>query len=161
VVTVVLRHSESLNLKVVECSGAVTTAQLGALAACAAGHPALLEADGLNIVHPNADLSGVDLQALAAHFAHYQSLYAPLRFQIYRRTAWVCQSLSAEAHVDFWVLGDASRKAFSTNARRLETLAEACDWLLLNGAERAQVERREGFIELAVFDDAPDAALAR
>ncbi len=159
--TVVLRHSERLNLTVVECGGLVTTAQLGALADCAARNAALLEADSLNIVRPGADLSGVELSTLAAHFARYQKLYTPLRFQIYRRTAWICQSPSADAHVDFWVLGDASRKAFSTNARRAETLADACDWLLLSSQEREQVENGYGFVELARFGEVAGRAAAR
>lgn len=152
---VILRYSETLNLTFVECTGVVTTAQLASLARCAAENMAFLKADSLNLVHADADLSSVDLQALAAHFAQYQKLYAPLQFQIYRRTAWVCHSPSAEAQVDFWVLGNASRKAFSTNTRRLNTLAEAADWLLLNQAELAMIETGEGFVEFAVFEDAP------
>jgi hypothetical protein len=158
-VTVVVRHSKTLNLNLVECSGVVTTAQLGALAACAADNPMLLEADSLNIVRPGADLSGVDMSALGALYAHYQKLFAPLKFQVYRRTAWVCQSPAAQAHVAFWARGNESRKAFSTNTCQMDTLSEAADWLLLNADERGQVDRYEGFSEIARFDDA--RALAR
>jgi hypothetical protein len=162
-VTVVLRHSETLNLNFVECSGAVSTEQLGALAACAAQNPALLDADSLNLVRPDADLSGVDLAALYALFAHYQTLYAPLRFQVYRRTAWVCQNPSALPHVTVFAREHDARKAFSTNTRRLETLAEAGEWLLLSAAELDDLERGAGFTEIAVFEDAPPVrhALAR
>lgn len=153
--TVVLRHSETLNLNFVECRGAVSTEQLGALAACAAQNRALLQADSLNLVRPDADLSGVDLPALHALFAHYQKLFAPIDFQVYRRTAWVCQSPSAIPHVAVFAGEHAARKAFSTNARRLETLAEAGEWLLLSAEEIADVECGEGFTEIAVFDDAP------
>jgi hypothetical protein len=159
---VALRHSETLNLTFVECSGLVSTDQLGGLAACAAETPVLLSSDSLNVIRPDADLSGVDLCALGAMYARYQELYAPLKFQVYRRTAWVCQSPSADAHVDFWVKGANPGKAFSTNVRRVETLAEAGDWLLLSSAELAQIETGEGFVQLAVFDE-PRArrALAR
>jgi hypothetical protein len=156
----VLRHNQTLNLNVVECTGAVSTAQLGALAAYVAEHPELLGADSLNLVRPCADLSGVDLRELAGFYARYRELYAPLKFQVYRRTAWVCQSASADAHVDFWVTGANPGKAFSTNVRRMETLAEAGDWLLLGGAELEQVERGEGFIELARFQDPEPTRMA-
>jgi hypothetical protein len=154
-VTVVVRHSKTLNLNFVECSGVVTTGQLGALAACAAENPMLLQADGLNVVRPGADLSGVDMAALGALYARYQKLFAPVKVQVYRRTAWVCESPAAMAHVAFWDRGDESRKAFSSNTRRLDTIAEAADWLLLSAAERAQIETGEGFLLIARFDDAP------
>ncbi len=159
--TVVLRHSRSLNLNFVECIGEVTTDQLAALAACAAQNSELLGADSLNVVRPGADLSGVDMDALGVLFARYRKLYEPLRFQIYRRTAWVCECPAACAYVDFWVAGEASRKAFSTNARRLSSVAAACEWLLLSVPERAQVESGEGFAEFGRFEDAPLRAAAR
>lgn len=154
-VTVLVRHSKTLNLNFVECSGVVTTEQLGALAACAAENPLLLEADSLNIVRPGADLSGVDMAALGALYARYQKLFAPVQVQVYRRTAWVCESPSAMSHVAFWDRGDESRKAFSSNTRRLDTIAEAADWLLLNSAELRQIETGQGFSLIALFDDAP------
>jgi hypothetical protein len=160
-VTVIVRYSETLNLSFVECSGVVTTEQLGALAACAAQNSDLLTSDSLNIVRPGADLSGVDVRALGALYAQYQKLFAPLQFQLYRRTAWICQSPAGEWHVDFWVRGHETRKTFSSNTRRLETLAEAADWLLLSGAELAMLESGDGFIEIDRFNDAPAHGAAR
>lgn len=158
--TVVLRHSDRLNLNFVECTGPVTTAQLVALAACAAQNPILLSSDSLNFVGPDADLSGVDMAAMNELFAHYQKAYAPLHFQVYRRTAWVCHSPSAMPHVAVFAREHDALKAFSTNVRRLETIAAACEWLLLSPAEIADVEQRAGFDQIAVFEDEPAARLA-
>jgi hypothetical protein len=159
-VTVLVRHSPTLNLNFVECSGVVSTEQLGALAACASQHETLLKSDSLNIVRAGADFSGVDMAALGALYAHYQKLYKPLQFQVYRRTAWICQCPSALPRVDFWVRGDEARKAFATNTRRLETLAEAAEWLLLSPDESAMLESGESFAEFAHFDDEPARAVA-
>jgi hypothetical protein len=48
-VTVLVRHSPTLNLNFVECSGVVSTEQLGALAALAAQRVRMLKSDSLNI----------------------------------------------------------------------------------------------------------------
>lgn len=153
--TVVVRHSKSLNLNFVECTGIVTTEQLGALAQCAAKNPMLLESDSLNVVRPCADLSGVDMAALGALYARFQTMFAPVKVQVYRRTAWVCESPTAMAHVAFWDRGDESRKSFSSNTRHLNSMAEAAEWLLLNAAERGDIESGDGFSLIARFDDAP------
>lgn len=52
------------------------------------------------------------------------------------------------------------REALSSTVRKFDTFAEAADWLLLSAAEIDAVERGEGFVELAVFGDAPLARLA-
>jgi hypothetical protein len=159
-VTVVLRHNETLELNLVEYAGAITDDQLMAVAAYGARNPNFLKTDALNIVRGGADFSAVDLPALDALFLRYRALYAPLNFQIYRRAAWLCLSAAADGHVSHWVGGHDMRGAMSSAVRKFETLADAGDWLLLSAGELDAVDRGEGFADLAVFDDAPAAALA-
>lgn len=157
--TVTIRYSETFKLSLTECTGVVSTEQLGDLAECAAQNTELLTSDSLNIIRPGADLSGVDVHALGALYAKFMKLFAPLQFPVYRRTAWVCQSPTADWHVDFWVRGHETLKTFSSNTRRMETLAEAADWLLLSGAELAQLERFETFVDMACFEEKPEGGL--
>lgn len=159
--TIVLRQNETLELNVVDYQGAVTVAQLKAIAAFAARKPGFLKNDVLNIVHPGAEFSAVDFRALDALFARYRQMFARFDFQIYRRSAWLCLSAAADAHVAYWVREPDLREAFSTNARRFDTLAEAGDWLLLSSAEIAALDRGEGLSEIGRFEDTPAAALAR
>lgn len=158
--TVVVHYSSTFKLSLTECTGIVTTEQLGALVECAAQNPELLTSDSLNIIRPGSDLSGVDVHVLGAIYAKFQTLFAPLQFPVYRRTAWICQSPAADWHVDFWVRGPENLKTFSSNTHRLNTLAEAADWLVLSDAERAQLERYETFVEVARFEQR-DSALIR
>lgn len=157
---ILLRYSETLNLSFVECAGAVSTAELGALAACAAKDSALLESDSLNVIRPDADFSAVDIPALSALYARFQTLYAPIKLEVYRRTAWVCQNPSAQAHVDLFAGSRDAGKTFSTNARRMETLSEAGEWLMLSDVELAQVESGEGFTQIARFNEPAAPAMA-
>ena len=160
---VVLRHNETLELNLAEYMGVITLAQLVGVAGFGAKHPDFLKADTLNVIHENADFSAVDLTELDALFARYKALFAPLNFQIYRRSAWLCLSTAAVPYVDHWLGEHDMREAMSSAVRRFETYADAGDWLLLSAAELAQVERGEGFTELAAFDDMPamPRALAR
>ncbi len=159
--TVVLRHSETLELNLVEYAGDVTLAQLKALAAFAARNPAMLKRDNLNIALPGADFASVTFSALDALFARYRALYAQLEFQIYRRAAWVCLSPPVEPYLSYWLGERDLRAAFAANVRRFDNLAEAGDWLLLSPAEIAQVDSCDGFVEHARFDDLPLRAVAR
>jgi hypothetical protein len=153
-VTIVLRHNAALELNLVEYLGAITPAQLKALAAYGARHPGYLRTDTLNIVREGADFDAVDLPALDALFERFRKLYAPLELTIYRRSAWLCRSPAAAAYIDYWVgVGD-MRKTLSSTVGKFETLAEAGEWLLLSDADVAQVERGEGFTELARFGPA-------
>ncbi len=153
--TVVLRHNETLELNLVEFTGAVTVAQLQALAGYGARHLPLLRNDAIHLIGESADFGPVDLSQLDALFADYRKLYEPLTFQIYRRSVWLCFSQSAEAHVAYWIGDRDLREGMSSTVRRFGTMAEACDWLVLSPAEAADVERGVGFTDLAVFDDAP------
>lgn len=157
--TVVLRHNETLELNLVEYAGAITDAQLKAVAAYGSSHISFLQSDALNIVRQDADFSAVDFKALDALFIRYRSLYAPLNFQIYRRAAWLCLSTAAEPHIQYWVGGHDLRGAMSSAVRKFATLAEAGDWLLLSPAEIEAIERGEGFVELFNIPEA--AALVR
>jgi len=158
-VPVVLSHSETLELNLAEYTGVITSGQLMEVAGFGARQPDFLKADTLNVVHAGVDFGAIDLAELDALFARYKALFAPLNFQIYRRSAWLCLDKAAEGHVNYWLGGHDLREAMSSTVRKFDTYAEAGDWLLLSPAELALVESREGFTQLAVFDDS--AALPR
>ena len=158
--SVELRHNTALELNVVEYRGSVTLGELKAVASFLATRPDVLRRDTLNIVAPDADFGTVDFPALDALFARYRQLYAPLSFQLFRRASWVCLSDAARRHIDYWVRGRDMRKTMSSTVSRFDSVAEACEWLLLSDAETAAVERGEGLTDLARFD-IPHRALAR
>jgi hypothetical protein len=89
-------------------------------------------------------------------FARYANLYAPLNFQIIRRAAWICLSQLAAPHVHHWLGGDA-RSAMSSAVRQFDSFLEAAEWLVLSPAEMAEVERGEGFVQVAHFETAARA----
>jgi hypothetical protein len=153
-VTVVLRHNAALELNLVEYGGVITLAELTALAQFVAANPEHMIRDGLAVVMPGARFSDVDKPALDALFAHYRKLYAPIEFQILRRSAWVCLSQAAAPQVRHWLSGDI-REGMSSAVRQFDTLAEAGEWLVLSADEIAFAERREGFIEIVRFNEAP------
>src|SRR5690606_10000032 len=124
-VPVVLRLNPEMELNVVEYHGAVTLAELKAQAAFMAQNPELLRHDTLSLVLEGADFDGVDLGALDAIFARYATMFAPLSFQIMRRSAWICLSPQARGHVDYWLRGRETRETISSTVRQFETFAEA------------------------------------
>jgi hypothetical protein len=149
-VTIILRHNENLELNLVEYTGAVSLAELKALAVFMARNPLHMQRDGLNLILPDADLSSIPLPELDRLFDYYATLFAPLKLQILRRSAWVCQSQFAQSHVRRWLSGD-TRKAMSSNVRQFGTLAEAGEWLLLNEAEFSALQHDDGFTDVARF----------
>lgn len=151
--TVVLRHNANLELNLVEYRDVVTLAELKALADFVAAHPQHMARDALAVVMPGARFSDVDATALDQLFAHYRKLYAPIQFQLLRRSAWICQSEAAAPQVRHWLSGD-TREGMSSAVRQFDTIAEAGEWLVLSAAEIALAERREGFAELARFGEA-------
>lgn len=153
--TIVLRHSEELDLNRVDYAGAVTLDELAALAAYGARHPLFLRADSLNLVLPGAAFSDVETADLDALFVRYAGLYAPLDFQIYRRAAWVCQNPAAAAHVAYWVAKPALKETLSSAVRCFESFADAADWLLLSPSQRAPLESGETFTEITCFENPP------
>jgi hypothetical protein len=157
-VTVVLRHSERLELNLVEYRDTISFAQLQALAGYAAANQHHIVRDGLAVVMPGARFSDVDAPALDALFAHYRKLYAAVDFQILRRSAWICLSEDAAPQVRHWLSGD-TREGMSSAVRQFDTYAEAGEWLVLNNEEVALIERGETFVELMRFGEAP--AMAR
>lgn len=152
--TIVLRHNETLELNLIEYRDVVSLAELKALAQFAAANPEHMVRDGLAVVMPNARFSDVDKSALDALFAHYRTLYAPIEFQLLRRSAWVCLSEHAAPQVRHWLSGDA-REGMQSAVRQFDSIAEAGEWLVLSDDEMALAERREGFPEVARFSDAP------
>jgi hypothetical protein len=156
-VTIVLRHNERLELNLVEYRDTISLAQLQELAAYAVGKPEHMRRDSLNLVRRRARFADVDEAALDELFAHYRQLYAPLNFQMLRRSAWICFSEAAAPQVRHWLTHD-SRQAMSSAVRRFDTYADAGEWLVLNTEEIAIVERGEGFAEIARFGAAPAPA---
>jgi hypothetical protein len=153
-VPVVLRRNEDLDLNLAEYAGSVTFTELQAVAAFLTENPAFLKSDTLSLVLPDAHFSGIDLAALDQLFGRYTTLYAPMSFQIVRRSAWICQSQAAQAHVDYWVGGRDALEAMSSTIRQFATFEQAGDWLVLSPAETAILERGDGFVECARFEDA-------
>jgi hypothetical protein len=155
---IILRHSEKLELNLVEYRDTISFAELKALAAFVAARPDHMRRDALNVVLPGAQFSDVDAPALDKLFAHYRKLYAPLEFQMLRRAAWICRSEAARPQVNHWLSHDALG-GMSSTVRPFETFAAAGEWLVLNAQESAIAERGESFVEVMRFHDAPALAL--
>ena len=150
---VVLRHNEQLELNIAEYRGSISVAELKALAGFLATNPSFLKSDCLSLVMPGADFNGVGLDALDKLFGHYAALYEPIDFQIIRRSAWLCLSPAAQAHVDHWSGKRDASEAMSTTLRQFATIEEAGDWLVLGEAEITALRTKAGFKELARFED--------
>lgn len=156
--TIVLRHSDRLELNLVEYRDTISLAQLTALSAFAAANPEHMVRDALAVIMPGARFSNVDAPALDALFARYRGLYSQLEFQILRRSAWLCLSPEAAPQLSHWLTGDA-REGMSSAVRQFDSYAEAGEWLVLNPEEIALLEHGETFVELSRFADAPALAL--
>ncbi len=150
--TLVLRHNEDLELNFAEYQGSVTLAEMVALADFQGAHPAMLAYDAISVIRPGADFKTVDLTNLDTVFARYRELFRPLNLVIMRRSAWVCESPAAEAHLRHWLGEHDIRRAMSSDARRFASVGEAAEWLLLDARELAALTSGEGFAELARFD---------
>jgi hypothetical protein len=151
--TVILRHSETIELNLVEYRGGVTLAELKALAAFMAAHPAYLQRDTLNLILPGADFNACPTPSLDALFDYYRTLFAPLKLQIMRRAAWVCGSAAAQTALDHW-LGHDIREGMTSTVRQFTNLADAGDWLVLTEAEISLVESGKAFSDIARFSAA-------
>lgn len=150
--TVVLRHNPALQLNLVEYQGSVTLVELAELARFMSNNSSRLTCDTLNWVRPNGDFHSVSLDTLDELLAQYRTYFEPLKLQILRRSAWLCQSEAAAEHVRHWVSGPDMRSSLSSNVALFETFADAGDWLLLSEAELTAVERGDEFTEVARFE---------
>jgi len=158
-VPVVLRHNELLELNIAEYHGAITLAELQDVADFLAVNREFLKCDCLSIVFPGARFEGVAIDALDRIFGRYKSLYAPINFQIIRRSAWICFSAAAQGHVDHWSGQRDAREAMSTTLRQFETFEQAGDWLVLSEAETLALQTGAGFDELVRFDSGAKSPL--
>lgn len=156
--TIILRHSERLELNLVEYRDTISLAQLQALAVFAAAHPEHMVRDAIAVIMPDARFSDVDAPALDALFAHYRKLYATVEFQLLRRSAWLCLSPAAAPQVRHWLTGD-TREGMSSAVRQFDNYADAGEWLVLSPDETILLESGESFDEISRFADAP--AMAR
>ena len=96
---ILLRHHEEIELNRVEYSGSVTREELFALAAFFVKETNWLGFDCLNLITPSTDFDTVPLNELDGVYAQYMAMFAPLHFHISRRSAWICQSEAACAHI--------------------------------------------------------------
>lgn len=158
---IVLRHNEMLEMNLVVYRGAVSPTELEDVAAYLAANPSFLKRDTLNIVTETATFDAVPLDKLDTLFGRYRTLYAPLDFQMLRRSAWVCFSPAAQAHVDHWSGKREAREAMSTTLRQFASFQEAGDWLVLSAAETVALQTGAGFDLVATIEDTPDAAPSR
>lgn len=158
---VVLRHNEQLELNIAEYRGSISFAELKAVADFLASNPSFLKSDCLNLVVAGAYFDNVDLDALDQLFGRYKTLYKPINFQIMRRSAWLCLSPAAQAHVDHWSGKRDAREAMSTTLRQFATFEEAGDWLVLSEAETIALQTNAGFDDLARFEQPTDITRAR
>jgi hypothetical protein len=160
-VPVVLRRNESLELNLAEYFGSVTYGELKAVAEFVAANPTFLKRDCLSVAHETCDFDSVELSDLDQLFGGYTALYAPITFQIIRRSAWVCLNPSAQRYVDYWIVGRDARSAMSTTLRQFPTYEEAGEWLVLSEAEILALQTRAGFDVVANFEETPQASQAR
>lgn len=155
---VVLRHNELLELNIAEYRGAITVAELQAVADFLTANSSFLKCDCLSIVFPGAVFDTVAFDDLDRIFGRYKTLYAPINFQIIRRSAWLCFSPAAQPHIDHWSGKRDAREAMSTKLRQFASFEEAGDWLVLSEAETLALQTGAGFDELARFDDSAHVA---
>src|SRR5262249_32715723 len=133
--------------------------ELKALPKFLADKPHVLGSDTLNIVRADGDFSAITFEALRTLFEHYRMLFTPLRLQIFRRAAWLCEDDGPKPHVSHWLSQD-TKEGMSTTVKQCHSFSEAADWLLLMDAERAKLETGEGFDEIARFHFPPEPARA-
>jgi hypothetical protein len=152
-VTIVLRHNETLELNLVEYRDSVSMSDLKALASFVATRDEHMRRDSIGIVMPGAVFNNVEMAALDSLFALYRDLYSTLDFQMLRRAAWICESAAAQPYVTHWLSGD-TRGAMSSAVRQFDSVADACEWLMLSVADAPLIERREGFLEVTRFGPA-------
>ncbi len=154
----VLRHNQSLELNLAEYFGSVTYGELKAVAAYLGANPAFLGRDCLNIIQPGCNFDRVDPSDLDELFRAYTTLFAPLKFQLMRRSAWVCLSPETQRYLDHWIIGRDARRVMSTTVRQFSTYEEAGNWLVLSEAETLALQTGAGFDVVASFDDGPQVA---
>lgn len=150
---VVLRHNETFELNIAEYSGSVTVAELEAVSLYLSQNPAFLKRDCLSLVLPGAEFDTVPLDALDRLFGRYKTYYEPINFQIMRRSAWLCLSPAAQAHVDHWSGKRDARETMSTVLRQFASFEEAGDWLVLSEVETKALKTNTGFTEIIRFVD--------
>jgi hypothetical protein len=156
-VPVVLRHNDVLELNIAEYHGVITLAELQAVADFLANNRSFLKSDCLSVVFPGAVFEGIEFDGLDRIFGQYKTLYAPMNFQIIRRSAWLCFSPAAQNHVDYWSGKRDAREAMSTTLRQFASFEEAGDWLVLSEAETLALQTGAGFDELVRFGPPPGA----
>lgn len=157
---VILRHNELLELNIAEYHGVISVAELQQVADFLAANRSFLKSDCLSIVFPGGVFEGVSYDDLDRIFGRYKTLYEPINFQIIRRSAWICFSPAAQAHIDYWSGQRDAREAMSTTLRQFASFEEAGDWLVLSEAETLALQSGAGFDELARFDDMPPGRAA-
>ncbi len=121
-------------------------------------HPEWLSYDLFNLIAANADFSALSLEDLDAIVVKYRVLFEPQALLIFRRSAWISFSPSAQAHLAHWIARRNTRQGQTQEARQFGTFAEAASWLVLSPDKAVRLETGEGFTEVARFQlpGAPD-----
>ena len=160
--TVIIRRNDTVELNLVEFVGDITLDELKAVAKFQSDKPDLLVSDCLNVVRSGGNFDLVTFQQLDALFEHYRMLFSPLRLQIFRRAAWLCEDDGPKPHITYWLSRD-TREGMSSTVKQCHSFAEAADWLLLMEVERSLIECGEGFDEIVRFTlpTQPARAIAR
>jgi hypothetical protein len=147
-----LQHSPSLELNRIVYAGAISTAEMVALAEYQLGHPNWLAYDVFNLIAPDADFSAVRANDLDAIVAKYKALFEPRDLVIFRRSAWLSHSPASQQQLEHWIARRNTRGAQTLQARQFEEFAPAAAWLGL-GPDRAHLlESGAEFGEVARYE---------
>lgn len=144
-------RNETLGVNLALYSGVVSKEEINALAEFLAANPLHLRRDSVSVVEADADFSSVSLGDLDALFARYKEIFALVPMQLLRRSAWICRSEQARAHVDYWVGRRDTRSAVTSDMRQFQTIEDAGQWLALSPLEIAILESRTAFEDLRSF----------
>lgn len=158
---IVLRHNKSLELNLAEYLGAITYGELQGISKFLAANPSYLKLDCLSVIYTGCNFDSIKPEELDELFRGYAALFAPLSFQIMRRSAWVCFSPDTQRYLDHWIIGRDARRALSTAVRQFSSYEEAGEWLVLSEVETLSLQTRAGFDIAASFEDQPTSAVTR
>jgi hypothetical protein len=149
--TVVFRHSGELEINRVDYVGAVTMAELNALADYQSNDSDWLTYDSVSVVAPGTAFVGISQSGLNALFAKYKAIYERLNFVVLRRSCWMCDSPAAQDLVTYWLTGNDPLNDLSSDARQFWSFEAAGEWLMLKPGESPKLENGESFREIARF----------
>lgn len=146
--SIVVQRNDAIELNIVRYCASITPAQLMAFAHQNRAEPANALSDTLIIVEEAADFSAVPFSTLDSLREIYRAIYQAHSLTMVRLSAWLCQSPDARDWVRYWLHGRGPNDGFGAAVQMFDTLAEACDWLVLSPPEMALVKSGAGFREI-------------